>query len=196
MVMSAATFVAYGYDEDATSLLKDVLEYYPCLRMADNAPEEMNLILERARSPRARCTSVSLRLLAVAGVVPGGGQLLTPGRRAYGQALLLSTLGAFAAAQGLHAYSSSAYRDYLANTGSTTTPAAADFRRAELSRNIGNAVTVGAISLWAFSAAEAVFMEWRHKRRIAEVQDFGTPSRLRVAPMATPNGFGLSLGMR
>lgn len=195
MVLGAATFVAYGRDEDATALLTDVLEFYPCLTMASNAPAEMNRILERAR-PAARCTSVSLPLLAVAGVVPGGGQLLTPGRRAYGQALLLSTLGAFAAAQGLHAYSRSAYDDYLDNTGSTSTPAAADFRRAELTRNIGNAVTIGAISLWAYAAVEGVVMEWLHARRIAEVQDFGAPRGLRVSARAVPNGFGLRVGFR
>ena len=196
MILGAATFVAYGFDEDATVLLKDVLEFYPCLTMAANAPDEMNRIIDRARPARARCTSVSLPLLAVAGALPGGGQLLTPGRRAYGQTLMLSTLGAFAAAQSLQAYSRSAYRDYLANTGATNTPASADFRRAELTRNIGNAFTIGAISLWTYAAAEAVFMEWRHKRRIAEVRDFGAPSKLRVAPVSTPSGIGLSVGIR
>jgi hypothetical protein len=195
MVMGAATFVAYGRDEDATALLKDVLEYYPCLTMSSAAPDEMNRIIERAR-PAARCTSVSLPLIAAAGILPGGGQLLTPGRRAYGQTLLLSTLGAFAAAQGLHAYSRSAYDDYLRNTGSTSTPAAADFRRAELTRNIGNAVTIGAISLWAYAAVEGLFMEWRHKRRIDEVQDFGAPRGRRVSAHVTPNGFGISVGFR
>jgi hypothetical protein len=195
MVLGAATFVAYGYDDDATALLTDVLEFYPCLTMADNAPEEMNRIIERVR-PRARCTSLSLPMVAAAGLVPGGGQLLTPGRRAYGQTLLLSTLGAFAAAQGLHAYSRNAYQDYLANTGNTSTPAAADFRRAELTRNIGNAVTIGAISLWTYAAVEGVVMEWLHKRRIAEVQDFGAPRGLRVSARAAPNGFGFSVGFR
>lgn len=195
MVLGAATFVAYGYDEDATALLTDVLEFYPCLTMAASAPDEMNRIIERAR-PKARCTSVSLPLVAVAGLLPGGGQLLTPGRRAYGQTLLLSTLGAFAAAQGLHAYSRSAYDDYLNNTGSTSTPAAADYRRAELSRNIGNAVTIGAISLWTYAAVEGVVKEWLHKRRVAEVQDFGAPRGLRISARAMPNGLGLSVGFR
>jgi hypothetical protein len=110
--------------------------------------------------------------------------------------LLLSTLGAFAAAQALHAYSRSAYDDYLNNTGSTSTPAAADFRRAELSRNVGNAVTIGAISLWTYAAVEGVVKEWLHKRRVAEVQDFGAPRGLRVAARAVPNGIGLSVGFR
>lgn len=195
MVLGAATFVAYGRDEDATALLTDVLEFYPCLTMAPNAPAEMNRIIERAR-PRARCTAVSLPLVAAAGILPGGGQLLTPGRRAYGQTLLLSTLGGFAAAQALHAYSRRAYDDYLNNTGSTSTPAAADFRRAELTRNIGNAVTIGAISLWAYAAVEGVVMEWLHARRIAEVQDFGAARGLRVSARNVPGGLGLSVGFR
>jgi hypothetical protein len=195
MVMGAATFVAYGYDEDATALLKDVLEFYPCLRMAPSAPDEMNRIIERAR-PQARCTSVSLPLVAVTGILPGGGQLLTPGRRAYGQALLLATVGAYVVAQGLHAYARSAYTDYRNNTGSTTTPAAADYRRADLARNVGNAFMIGAGSLWAYAAVEGVFMEWRHKRRIAEVRDFGASRRLRVSAAVVPAGLGMKVGFR
>lgn len=203
MVLGAATFVAYGYDEDATALMTDVLEFYPCLTMTPGAPAELHRIIERTR-PKARCTSVSLPLLALAGVVPSGGQLLTPGRRAYGQTLLLSTIGAFAVAQGLHAYSRSAYDDYLRNTGSTSTPAAADFRRADLSRNIGNAVTIGAVSLWAYAAVEGVFMEWRHKRRIAEVREFGAPRGqrslrglrgLRVSAQPVPAGLAFRVGV-
>ncbi len=195
MVMGAATFVVYGHDADATALLTDVLEFYPCLTMAANAPAEMNRIIDRAR-PQARCTSVSLPLVAAAGVIPGGGQLLTPGRRAYGQALLLSTVGAFAVAQGLHAYARSAYQDYLNNTGSTTTPAAADYRRADLARNIGNGVIIGAVSLWAYAAVEGVLMEWRHNRRIAEVRNFGAPRGLRVSATAVPAGIGIQVGRR
>ncbi|WKW13593.1 hypothetical protein Strain138_002917 [Pseudogemmatithrix spongiicola] len=178
MVLGAATFVAYGYDEDATALLTDVAAFYPCLRMTAGAPDEMHRILDRVR-PQARCTSLRLPLVAAAGLVPGGGQIITPGRRAFGQTLLLATVGAFAAAQGLHAYSRSAYDDYLANTGSTSTPAAADYRRADLTRNIGNAMTIGAISVWSYAAIEGVFMEWRHKRRIADVQDVGARRRSR-----------------
>lgn len=196
MVLSAATFVAYGFDEEATSILKDVLEYYPCMTMAPNAPPEMNRILDRGRSPRARCTWVSLPLVALAAALPGGGQILTPGRRAYGQSLMLWTLAAFAAAQRLHVYSRSAYRDYLAYTGNTSPSAGSLFRRAELTRNIGNAVTVGAVSLWGFAAAEALVVEWRHKRRIVEVRNFGMPTRFRVAPMALGSGVGLSVVLR
>lgn len=195
MVLGAATFVAYGADDDATSLLTDVLEFYPCLQMTASAPEEMNRIIARAR-PKVRCTSVSLPLVAAAGILPGGGQILTPGRRAYGQTLLLSTLAAFAAAQGSHAYSRAAYDDYLKNTGSTITPAVADYRRAELARNVGNALTIGAMSLWGYAAIEAVFMEWRHARRIADVQNFGAPRSLRVSTRAIPNGLALSAGLR
>ncbi len=193
MVISAATFAAYGYDEDATSLLKDVLEYYPCLRMAANAPQEMNRILDRARSPRARCTSKSLSLVALAGALPGGGQMLMPERRDYGRSLLLWTLGGFAAAQGMHAYSRSAYQNYQDFNATSSPSAGARFRRAERTRIAGNALTIGAISLWVYSAAEAVTMEWRHKRRILEVRDFGAPGRLRVAPITTGNGVGLSV---
>lgn len=195
MVMGAAAFVAYGYDDDATALLTDVLEFYPCLTMTASAPEEMHRIIERAR-PAARCTSLSLPLVAAAGIVPGGGQLLTPGRRAFGQTLLLATVGSFAAAQGLHAYSRSAYDDYLANTGSTSTPASADYRRADLARRVGNAMTVGAISIWTYAAVEGVVMEWLHKRRIVEVQDFGAPRGLRVSATRVPNGLGISVGLR
>lgn len=195
MVMGAATFVTYGRDEDATALLKDVLEFYPCLTMASNAPAEMARIIARTR-PQARCTLVPLPLVAVAGILPGGGQLLTPGRRVFGQTLLLSTVGAFAVAQGLQAYSRSAYEDYLNNTGSTTTPAAADYRRADLARNIGNAVTIGAVSLWTYAAVEGVFMEWRHTRRIAEVRDFGAPRGLRVSASTVPAGLAFRVGLR
>src|SRR5690606_40610740 len=75
---------------------------------SDVCSSDLHRIIERAR-PAARCTSLSLPLVAAAGIVPGGGQLLTPGRRAFGQTLLLATVGSFAAAQGLHAYSRSAY---------------------------------------------------------------------------------------
>lgn len=114
MLQAAATFVAYGNDEDATSLLKDIVEYYPCLTMTQSAPEEMHAIIERAR-PAARCTTVPLWKVLGASLVPGGGQATTAERRSFGTSLLMGTVGAYALAQGAHAYSRSKYNAYLKN---------------------------------------------------------------------------------
>lgn len=195
MVQAAAVFAAYGETATATTLMADVLAEFPCLTVSPTAPPSLRQIV--AQQPvTARCTSESLPLLALAGVVPGGGQWLTPGRRRYGATLMASTLGGFAVAQGLHVYSRSAYRDYLRNDGSTITPASADFRRAELTRNLGNAMTIGAIAVWGYAAVEGVVMEWRHKRRIAEVREVGAPRRLRVAATTVPQGIGFKVGFQ
>ena len=193
MVQAAAVFAAYGETATATTLMADVLAEFPCLTVSPTAPASLRAIVDEA--PRtARCTSQSLPLLAVAGVVPGGGQWLTPGRRRYGATLLVATLGSFAVAQGLHAYSRRAYDDYLRNNGSTITPASADFRRAELGRKLGNAMTVGAISVWSYAAVEGVVMEWRHTRRIAAVREVGRPRGLRLSVAPLPSGVGVRVG--
>lgn len=195
MLQAAATFVAYGNDEDATSLLKDVVEYYPCLTMTAGAPEEMHAIIERAR-PAARCTSVPLWKVLGASIVPGGGQATTAARRSFGTSLLLGTVGAYALAQGAHAYSRSQYDAYLKNEFTTSVPPTADYQRAENARKFGNALLIGAAATWAFAAAEAVFYEYRHDRRLKEMRNLGAPRSRRLGLAPAPQGAGIALEWR
>jgi hypothetical protein len=195
MLQAAATFVAYGNDEDATSLLKDVVEFYPCLTMAASAPAEMYAIIDRAR-PAARCTSVPLWKVAVTSALPGAGQWTAGSRRKFGTSLFLGTVGAYALSQGFHAYSRSRYDDYLKNDFTTGDPPIADFRQAEFARQFGNAMLVGAAATWIFATGEALVYEYRHSRRIKEVQNLGAPRGRRVGIAPAPQGLGIALEWR
>lgn len=196
MIQAASVFAAYGEDQAAIALLTDVMEVFPCLTFAPEAPALLRSIAESVR-PMARCTSVPLPLIALRSIVPGGGTWTSPGRRNFALTMLASTAGSYLVAAGLRAYSRSEYEKYLAYAGTTNAPPEAIYGRVELARTLGNAATIGAVSVWVFSALEALYTEHRHARALDEVRDVGRPRRsARLAPVMLPQGLALAVQFR
>jgi hypothetical protein len=189
MLLSASSFSAYGEDEAALSLVADVIEYFPCLTLSPDAPASMHDMVDRVPRERARCTSIPLPMIALRSVVPGLGQATGPLRKRMALTTFASTVGAYALAYGLHGYADKEYEKYLAYRGNTQPRPEAFIKRAELGRNLGNGLMIGAAATWIGSGIEAIWSERRHAQRLAEVRDMG---KRRARPAATEEGAEVS----
>jgi hypothetical protein len=217
MLLSASSFSAYGEDEASLSLVADVVEVFPCFTLSPDAPASMHDMVDRVPRAKARCTSIPLPVIALRSVVPGWGQATGPLRKRLALTILASTAGGYLLATGLHKFADSEYEDYLAYRGNTTPGPKAIIARAELGRNLGNGLMIGAAATWVGAGVEAVWAEYQHKRRLAEVRDVGRrsarpaagedelasptgstgPSAFsRVTPLLSPNLVGFSVSFR
>ena len=194
MLLAAATFAAHDDAPAMSALLADVLEYHPCLTFAASAPVLLRETAQALR-PAARCTSIPLPLIALRSVVPGGGQVTSPGRRRLALVSFTGTVAAFLAGRAALDASRRTYADYQAYAGNSQPPADGLYARAELLRRVGNGFTLAAGTAWAAATAEGLHAEWRHARDIREVTALGDP---REAPRIRPtlDGRGLGLAVR
>lgn len=207
MLQAAASFTTFGEDEAMTSLLADVLEVYPCLTFAEDAPASMRAAAEQLRPP-ARCTAHALPMIALRSIVPGGGQMTTPRRTRLGLVILGGTAAAYVLAGRSRAYARDRHDEYRAYAGYGEPGAAAIWRKAETGRLIANGLTIGAATTWTLAAVEAIVAERRHARALAAVRDVGRrPVRragsarapdagrggARVSPLVGGNAIGLSV---
>lgn len=196
MLMSAAVFSAYGEDAGAHSLVADVMEVFPCLTLAPEAPQRLRDFVEVERRP-ARCTTIPLPLIAARSIVPGWGQATGPTRTKLAWYIFGGTAGALGLSSVLHAKADRDYEDYRAYRGNSQPPAAALYERAQLSRSRGNILAIIAVGTWALSAVEAVLEEQAHGTRLREVHEVGrAPAARRVSTAVTPLGIGLSVSFR
>lgn len=207
MLQAAAAFTTFGEDEAMTSLLTDVLEVYPCLTFAAEAPAAMRAAADRLRPP-ARCTAHALPMVALRSLMPGGGQMTTPRRTRLGFAIFGGTAVAYLLADQTRRYARGQYADYRAFAGYGEPRADAIWKKAETGRLIANGLTIGAVATWSLAAVEAIVAERRHAKSLAEVRDVGrrptgrvgsaalpqaARSGVRVSPVVSGNGLGLSV---
>lgn len=181
MLAAATAFTLRDRPAEALSLVTDIMEVYPCLTFAPEAPRALVEMAESARKP-ARCTSVPLPLIALKSIVPGWGQATGPLRRNLALGVLAGTVASFGLAETFHAKARKDYEGYANYRGGATGYQNAEsmYRKAQTGRNIGNAFTVAALTVWIGGGVEAVVNEYRHKRRLDEVRAVGR------APAATP----------
>lgn len=203
MLLSASAFSAYGEDEASLTQVADVIEVFPCFTLSEDAPASMHDMVDRVPRAEARCTSIPLPMIALRSLVPGLGQATGPLRKRMALTVFASTAGAYAMATGLHAYSKQEYEKYLAYRGTSNPGPEAFIGRAELTRNVGNALMIGAATAWVAAGVEALWAEHKHARQLAEVRDVGkrgssarTASAPRVTPVAGPGIVGFSVSFR
>ncbi len=205
MIQSAVAFSLRDRDAEALSLIADVMEVYPCLTLAPEAPASLRDMAEASRKP-ARCTSIPLPIIALRSVIPGFGQATGPLRTRLALTTFGSTAIAYAAAEGLRAYARHVYAGYADYQGGVPLfPADKRYRRAQMARTGGNVLTVAAAGIWIGAGVEAVWHEYQHKRKLDDVREVGRPRR-RVAvtpsaapafsPVLAPDRVGLSIRFR
>lgn len=194
MLASAVAFSLRGRDPEALSLIADVVEVYPCLTLAPEAPASLRDMADASRKP-ARCTSIPLPVIALRSVVPGYGQATGPLRRRLALTVFASTALTYAAAEGVRGFARTAYREYEEYRGTDFPNAVTRYKRAQNARTAGNALTVAAAGLWIGAGVEAVWNEWQHKRRLDDVRAVGA-RRARgvgVSPALAPGHLGLQV---
>lgn len=202
MLAAATAFTLRDRPAEALSLVTDIMEVYPCLTFAPEAPQALVEMAESARKP-ARCTSVPLPLIALKSIVPGWGQATGPLRRNMALGVLAGTVASFGLAETFHAKARKDYEKYANYTGGSTGAQSAEsmYRQAQAGRNIGNAFTVAALTVWVGGGVEAVWNEYQHKRRLNEVRAVGrapaapTAGRASMAlqPLLTTDRVGLQV---
>jgi hypothetical protein len=174
MLEAATAFTLRDRPAEALSLVTDVMEVYPCLTFAPEAPTPLKEMAEATRKP-ARCTSVPLPIIALRSIVPGWGQATGPVRRNMALGVLAGTVASYGLAEFFRARARTDYERYASYTGGTTTPEPVEsmYRKAQTGRNLGNAFTVAAVTVWVGGGVEALWSEYQHKRRLAEVREVG-----------------------
>ncbi len=192
MLASAVAFSLRDRDPEALSLIADVMEVYPCLTLAPEAPASLRDMADASRQP-ARCTSIPLPVIALRSVIPGFGQATGPLRRRLALTVFASTALTYTAAEGARGFARKSYREYQAYQGGDFPNAVTRYKRAQNARTAGNALTVAAAGLWIGAGMEAVWNEWQHARRLADVREVGRPRtrRVEVLPALTTGHLGL-----
>lgn len=192
MLQSATAFSLRGREAEALSLIADVMEVYPCLTLAPEAPAELRDMAEASRTP-ARCSAIPLPIIALRSVIPGYGQATGPLRRRLALTVFVSTALTYAAAEGARGFARRAYAEYESYQGGDFPTAVTRYKRAEDARTAGNLLTFAAAGLWIGSGVEALWNEHQHARRLREVHEVGRPRtrRVTVSPSLTTDRFGL-----
>lgn len=194
MVQSAAAFSLRGRDAEALSLIADVMEVYPCLTLAPEAPASLRDMADASRKP-ARCTAIPLSIIALRSVIPGFGQATGPLRRRLALTVFASTAASYATAEGLRSYARHVYEGYESYQGGDPNfRADKRYRRAQMARTGGNALTIAAAGIWIGAGVEGIWNEYQHKRRLAHVREVGRPRRaLSIEPSLSTDRVGLRL---
>lgn len=208
MLMSATAFTLRDRDPEALSLMSDIMEVYPCLTLAPEAPAIMRELAVELRKP-ARCTSIPLPIIALRSVVPGYGQATGPLRRRMALTVFATTAATYVTAEQLRGYARRSYESYLEYRGGDSPRAEVRFKRAKNARTAGNVLTVAAAGVWIGAGVEALWNEHKHKRRLDEVREVGgapargvagfasgAPTGLAVTPTVTADRLGLSISFR
>lgn len=198
MLQAATAFSMRDRHAEARSLMTDIMEVYPCLTLAPEAPQELRDMAEDARRP-ARCSSIPLPVVALRSLVPGLGQATGPVRRKLALGVFAGTAASYGLASVFESRSRRFYRDYRAYQGgdSEGSDAPSLYQQAQSAREIGNAFMIAAATVWIAGGVEAVWNEYQHKRRLAEVRAVGnTPPRaagVSFAPMVRLDRVGVTL---
>lgn len=188
MLMSATAFTLRDREAEALSLMTDIMEVYPCLTLAPEAPASMRELVVALRRP-ARCTAIPLPIIALRSVVPGYGQATGPLRRRLALTVFGSTAAAYLTAEQFRAYARRSHASYLAYSGGSSPRAFTLYKRAQNARSAGNALTVAAAATWIGAGIEAIWTEHQHARRLAEVRAVGRDAGRRDArPAARARG--------
>ncbi|MCE9602893.1 MAG: hypothetical protein K8S21_11870 [Gemmatimonadetes bacterium] len=210
MLLSATAFTLRGRDAEALSLMTDIMEVYPCLTLAPEAPESMRELVVALRKP-ARCTAIPLRVIALRSVIPGYGQATGPLRRRLALTVFISTAAAYLTAEQLRAYGRRSYESYLAYRGGTSPRTFTLYARAQNARTAGNVLTIAAAATWIGAGVEALWTEHQHARRLEEVREVGrrdtngsggrraaagAHGALVIAPALAADRVGLSVSFR
>ncbi len=203
MLEAATAFTLRDRPAEALSLVTDLMEVYPCLTFAPEAPAQLKEMAEAARTP-ARCTSIPLPIIALRSIVPGWGQATSSLRRNMALGVLAGTAASLGFAEFFRSRARSDYEKYAGYTGGGTGAVTAEsmYRKAQTGRSIGNAFTVAAVSVWVGGGVEALWNEFRHTRRLAEVSEVGrargSSSRGAVAlsPLLSVDRIGFQLRFR
>jgi len=169
----------------------------PCLTLAPAVPAEAESVFRALRREDRHCATPVLWKTAVRGaVIPGFGSTPTTARRISGIVAILGVTGAFALASTNRSSSRAAYDEYLAVDLPSALPPDLEAQRLYSLAEDRRATSLTYLrvggAIWVATWAEALLREYRSKRDLASVTDYGS---VRSGPTVTPRGAGRGLGL-
>ena len=166
-MLIAGALLAYNDTSAARIILRDVVADAPCLTFSDNEIAAERLI--EAMRPPARCSTVPLRRVMLASLIPGMGYAAIGHRTSAVIAAGLTSAGAVGA-WTMAKSGDRAYRRYL--DARTTADATSAYSDAASSRRAARVAVGYAAGAWLLAGATSVLAERAHARSIARVRDY------------------------